>query len=40
MSALMLAWRYLQARLPLNLLTALTVAFGVTLIIAASAVSN
>ncbi len=40
MSALMLAWRYLHARLPLNVLTALTVGFGVTLIIAASAVSS
>jgi len=36
----MLAWRYLHARLPLNLLTALTVGFGVTLIIAASSVSS
>ena len=40
MSALMLAWRYLRARLPLNLLTALTVGFGVTLIIAVSSVSS
>ncbi len=40
MSALMLAWRYLRARLLLNFLTAVTVGFGVTLIIAASAVSN
>lgn len=40
MSAFVLAWRYLYARLPLNVLTAVTVGFGVTLIIAASAVSN
>ena len=40
MTVLMLAWRYLRARLPMNLLTALTVGFGVTLIIAASAVSS
>jgi len=40
MSALLLAWRYLRARLLLNLLTAVTVGFGVTLIVAASAVSS
>ena len=40
MSLFVLAWRYLHARLPLNLLTALTVGFGVTLIIAASSVSS
>jgi putative ABC transport system permease protein len=40
MSAFRLAWRYLCARLTLNVLTGLTVAFGVTLVIAASAVSR
>lgn len=40
MSVLMLAWRYLCARLLLNLLTAATVGLGVTLVIAASAVSS
>lgn len=40
MSAFRLAWRYLCARLLLNVLTGLTVAFGVTLVIAASAVSK
>lgn len=40
MSVFMLAWRYLRARLLLNLLTAATVGLGVTLVIAVSAVSN
>ena len=40
MSVFGLAWRYLRARLALNLLTAGTVGFGVTLVIAASAVSS
>lgn len=40
MSVFMLAWRYLRARLLLNLLTAATVGLGVTLVIAASAISS
>lgn len=40
MSAFLLAWRYLHARRPLNLLTALTVALGVTLVVASAALSG
>lgn len=40
MSAWLLAWRYLAARPLFNLLTALTVALGVTLVIAASTLAG
>lgn len=40
MSAFSLAWRYLHARRLLNLLTALTVALGVTLVVASAALSG
>ncbi len=40
MSLVVLAWRYLRARLFLNLLTAATVGLGVALVIAGSAVSS